>query len=155
MQKSPKKWRRYTGWQVAHLALTWLLWIGRLKCQVSFSLFQISLSLQVHTLLQLSNFNFFLMFILFVVDAWWRMYGGRVPLLQKLAIHILNQTCSSSGCERNWSVFEKIHNKMRNRLTLKNLKYFKFPNKILNSLNNIFFYNYYFMIFVQVGVPTT
>lgn len=85
------------------------------------------------------------------------MYGGRVPLLQKLAVRILSQTCSSSGCERNWSVFEKIHNKKRNRLTLKHLKYCKFPNKFLNSLNNIFFIiliiNYYFMNFVQVGVP--
>eukprot|EP00253_Pinus_taeda_P032823 PITA_32823 len=34
-------------------------------------------------------------------DAWWKMYGGRVPLLQKLAIRILSQTCSSLGCERN------------------------------------------------------
>eukprot|EP00253_Pinus_taeda_P034416 PITA_34416 len=49
-------------------------------------------------------------------DAWWKMYGGRVPLLQKLAIRILSQTCSSSGCERNLSVFEKIHNKKSNRL---------------------------------------
>eukprot|EP00253_Pinus_taeda_P011788 PITA_11788 len=48
-------------------------------------------------------------------DSWWRMYGARVPLLQKLAIRILSQTCSSSGCERNWSVFEKIHKKKRNR----------------------------------------
>eukprot|EP00253_Pinus_taeda_P032440 PITA_32440 len=40
-------------------------------------------------------------------DAWWRMYGGKVTLLQKLAIRILCQTCSSLGCERNWSVFEK------------------------------------------------
>eukprot|EP00253_Pinus_taeda_P032034 PITA_32034 len=51
-----------------------------------------------------------------MLDAWWRMYGGRVPVLQKLAIRILSQTCSSSGCECNWSVFEKIHNKKRNRL---------------------------------------
>eukprot|EP00253_Pinus_taeda_P006302 PITA_06302 len=51
-------------------------------------------------------------------DAWWRMYGARVPLLQKLAIRILNQTCSSSGCECNWRVYEKIHNKKRNELTL-------------------------------------
>eukprot|EP00253_Pinus_taeda_P003094 PITA_03094 len=36
-----------------------------------------------------------------VPDAWWKMYGGRVPLLQKLAICILSQTCSSSGCEHN------------------------------------------------------
>eukprot|EP00253_Pinus_taeda_P028791 PITA_28791 len=54
-------------------------------------------------------------------DAWWQMYGKRVPLLQKLAILILSQTCSSSGCERNWSVFEKIHNKKRNRLETQRL----------------------------------
>ncbi|KAK4383644.1 hypothetical protein Sango_2755800 [Sesamum angolense] len=34
----------------------------------------------------------------------------------KLAIRILSQTASSSGCERNWSVFERIHTKKRNRL---------------------------------------
>eukprot|EP00253_Pinus_taeda_P008008 PITA_08008 len=49
-------------------------------------------------------------------DAWWKMYGARVPLLQKLAIQIFSQTCSSPRCERNWSVFEKIHNKKCNRL---------------------------------------
>eukprot|EP00253_Pinus_taeda_P035329 PITA_35329 len=54
-------------------------------------------------------------------DAWWQMYGKRVPLLQKLAIRILSQTCSSSRCERNWSVFEKIHNKKRNRLETQRL----------------------------------
>eukprot|EP00253_Pinus_taeda_P026051 PITA_26051 len=47
-------------------------------------------------------------------DAWWTSYGGRVPHLQKLAIRVLSQTCSSFGCERNWSVFDKIHNKRRN-----------------------------------------
>eukprot|EP00253_Pinus_taeda_P034285 PITA_34285 len=56
-----------------------------------------------------------------IPDVLWRMCGARVPLLQKLAIRIFSQTCSSSGCERNWSVFEKIHNKKRNMLTLKNL----------------------------------
>eukprot|EP00253_Pinus_taeda_P023416 PITA_23416 len=48
--------------------------------------------------------------------AWWTSYGARVPHLQKLAIRVLSQTCSSSGCERNWSVFDKIHSKKRNRL---------------------------------------
>jgi hypothetical protein len=59
----------------------------------------------------------FLIFLFhyFVVDIWWRSYGARSPNLQKLAIRILSQTCSSSGCERNWSVFEKIHAKKRNR----------------------------------------
>ncbi|CAN1750130.1 hypothetical protein LINPERHAP1_LOCUS3945 [Linum perenne] len=38
------------------------------------------------------------------------------PLLQNIAIKLLSQTASSSGCERNWSVFERIHTKRRNRL---------------------------------------
>eukprot|EP00253_Pinus_taeda_P004357 PITA_04357 len=54
-------------------------------------------------------------------DAWWTSYGGRVPHLQKLAIRVLSQTCSSSGCERNWSVFDKIHSNKRNRLESKRL----------------------------------
>ncbi|KAK2411095.1 hypothetical protein QL285_046412 [Trifolium repens] len=47
---------------------------------------------------------------------WWKIYGGSAPILQKLAIRSLGQTSSSSGCERNWSVFERIHTKRRNRL---------------------------------------
>ncbi|CAN1764159.1 hypothetical protein LINPERHAP1_LOCUS9156 [Linum perenne] len=38
------------------------------------------------------------------------------PILQKIAIRLLSKTASSSGCERNWSVFERIHTKRRNRL---------------------------------------
>jgi len=56
------------------------------------------------------------MFLEFFVDTWWENYGSTVPILQKMAIRVLSQTCSSSGCERNWSVFEKIHTKKRNRL---------------------------------------
>ncbi|RVX03764.1 hypothetical protein CK203_023009 [Vitis vinifera] len=44
-------------------------------------------------------------------DEWWRLHGYNAPHLQKLAIQILSQTASSSGCERNWSVFERIHTK--------------------------------------------
>ena len=59
----------------------------------------------------LLNFKFSssLMFLQFIVDTWWKTYGRRVPHLQKLVVQILSQTCSSSGCERNWSVFEKTH----------------------------------------------
>nr|GEY04906.1 hypothetical protein [Tanacetum cinerariifolium] len=49
-------------------------------------------------------------------DEWWRMFGGDCPILQNFAIRILSQTASSSDCERNWSVFERIHTKRRNRL---------------------------------------
>ncbi|KAL6523730.1 hypothetical protein OROGR_017333 [Orobanche gracilis] len=37
---------------------------------------------------------------------WWSQYGTSAPTLQKFAIKVLSLTCSSSGCERNWSVFE-------------------------------------------------
>ncbi|XP_028193171.1 uncharacterized protein LOC114378744 [Glycine soja] len=52
---------------------------------------------------------------------WWRMFGSQTPNLQKLAIKILSLTCSASGCERNWSVFEQIHSKKRIRLEHKRL----------------------------------
>eukprot|EP00253_Pinus_taeda_P001833 PITA_01833 len=52
---------------------------------------------------------------------WWEAFGGHCPELQKFAIRILSQTCSATGCERNWSVFERIHTKKRNRLDQKRL----------------------------------
>eukprot|EP00253_Pinus_taeda_P012842 PITA_12842 len=58
---------------------------------------------------------------LFMPHIWWQSYGERAPNLQKLAIRILSQTCSSSRCERNWSVFEKIYAKKRNRLEFAHL----------------------------------
>ncbi|RWR97260.1 protein FAM50A-like protein [Cinnamomum micranthum f. kanehirae] len=53
--------------------------------------------------------------------AWWAAYGSKTPNLQKFAIKVLSLTCCSSGCERNWSVFEHIHSKKRNRLDQKRL----------------------------------
>ncbi|KAL8514689.1 hypothetical protein ACS0TY_013688 [Phlomoides rotata] len=49
-------------------------------------------------------------------DEWWKYFGCGAPNLQNLAMKILSRTSSSSGCERNWSVFERIHTKKRNRL---------------------------------------
>lgn len=59
---------------------------------------------------------YFITFACNIQDQWWESYGCGAPNLQKLAIRVLSQTCSSSGCERNWSVFEHIHSKKRNRL---------------------------------------
>ncbi|CAN1141741.1 hypothetical protein LINPERPRIM_LOCUS25651 [Linum perenne] len=39
---------------------------------------------------------------------WWSSFGDDVPELQKFAVRILSLTCSASGCERNWSVFERV-----------------------------------------------
>ncbi|CAM8978732.1 unnamed protein product [Rhodiola kirilowii] len=52
---------------------------------------------------------------------WWKAYGSETPKLQKFAISILSLTCTSSRCERNWSVFQQLHTKRRNRLSQERL----------------------------------
>ncbi|GLJ45608.1 hypothetical protein SUGI_0960040 [Cryptomeria japonica] len=47
---------------------------------------------------------------------WWMSYGAQTPELQRFAIRILSQGASSSACERNWSCFDHIHSKKRNKL---------------------------------------
>ncbi|CAD6238271.1 unnamed protein product [Miscanthus lutarioriparius] len=72
--------------------------------------------------------------------SWWRLYGTKTPALQKMATRILSLTSSSSGCERNWSGFEGIHTKKRNRLTttrLNKLVYFQFNSKLINKKEKI------------------
>ena len=48
--------------------------------------------------------------------TWWSLYAADYPDLQRLAVRILSQTCSITQCDRNWSMFERIHLKKRNRL---------------------------------------
>ncbi|XP_042448918.1 uncharacterized protein LOC122033820 [Zingiber officinale] len=43
--------------------------------------------------------------------SWWDSYGDECPELQKFAIRALSLTCSSSGCEHNWSAFEMMINR--------------------------------------------
>ncbi|RWR81594.1 zf-BED domain-containing protein/DUF659 domain-containing protein/Dimer_Tnp_hAT domain-containing protein [Cinnamomum micranthum f. kanehirae] len=52
---------------------------------------------------------------LFPAD-WWSTYGGGCPNLTRLAIRILSQTCSTSGCNRDLIPVEHIHGQKRNRL---------------------------------------
>ncbi|XP_057745498.1 uncharacterized protein LOC130963392 [Arachis stenosperma] len=49
-------------------------------------------------------------------DEWWSLFRGSAPCLQKIAVRILSQASASSRCERNWSLFDQIHTKRRNRL---------------------------------------
>ncbi|XP_028101585.1 uncharacterized protein LOC114300901 [Camellia sinensis] len=49
--------------------------------------------------------------VIITVD-WWASYGSKTPNLQTFAIKVLNLTCSSLGCERNWSVFEHKRNRL-------------------------------------------
>ncbi|XP_073036746.1 uncharacterized protein [Primulina eburnea] len=68
--------------------------------------------------------------------SWWDFYGNEVPNLKVMAKKILGLTTSSSGCERNWSVFEGIHTKKRNRLDttrMNNLVYVQFNARLMNK----------------------
>ncbi|CAO2046328.1 unnamed protein product, partial [Urochloa humidicola] len=72
--------------------------------------------------------------------SWWRLYGYETPALQKMATRILSLTSSSSGCERNWSGFEGVHTKKRNKLTttrLNKLVYIQFNLKLLSKREKI------------------
>ncbi|XP_038711803.1 uncharacterized protein LOC120005997 [Tripterygium wilfordii] len=66
--------------------------------------------------------------------GWWSNYGGSTSNSKKITIRILSLTTNSSGCERNWSTFEGVHTKKRNRLDskrLNNLVYVQFNAKLL------------------------
>ncbi|RDY06914.1 hypothetical protein CR513_09037, partial [Mucuna pruriens] len=64
-----------------------------------------------------------------ITAEWWKMYGAHTLHLQNIIIKVLSLTCSSSGCERNWSTFEHIHSKKRSKLEhqkLQDLVYVKY-----------------------------
>jgi len=53
-----------------------------------------------------------------------------------MATRILSLISSSSGCERNWSGFDGVHTKKRNRLTidrLNKLVFIQFNNMLINK----------------------
>ncbi|KAL4567756.1 hypothetical protein LXL04_023349 [Taraxacum kok-saghyz] len=65
---------------------------------------------------------------------WWASYGSSAPNLKKFAIRVLSLICSATSCERNWSVFQHLHTKKRNRLAqarLNDMVFVKF-NRALN-----------------------
>nr|XP_025877595.1 uncharacterized protein LOC112937328 [Oryza sativa Japonica Group] len=75
----------------------------------------------------------------FRAAKWWLNHGTSTPNLRKLAARILSLTCSSSACERNWSVFEQVHTKKRNRLLherMRDLVFVKFNSKLRNKREN-------------------
>jgi hypothetical protein len=61
--------------------------------------------------------------------AWWNVYGGGTPQLQRLATRVLSQVVNTSSAERCWSTYSFIHNVKRNRLNVgraKSLVYFHY-----------------------------
>ena len=47
---------------------------------------------------------------------WWEHFGSGCPELQEVAIKVLAQCSVASACERNWSTYDFIHSKKRNKL---------------------------------------
>ncbi|XLV03352.1 hypothetical protein S245_017689, partial [Arachis hypogaea] len=69
---------------------------------------------------------------------WWLTYGHEAPNMRDLAIKILSLTCSASGCERNWSIFEHIHTKKRNKLDherMESLVFIKYNQQLIEMYN--------------------
>jgi hypothetical protein len=69
--------------------------------------------------------------------SWWDMYGNETPALQALAVKVLSQCSSSSSCERNWSTFDFIHSKKRNRLNPTTTRKLVFVHQNLKLLDKI------------------
>ncbi|XP_073222508.1 uncharacterized protein [Cicer arietinum] len=54
-------------------------------------------------------------------SQWWKSCGDEHPELQSFPIRALSLTCNSPGCERNYSAFEMVHTKRRNRFKQKTM----------------------------------
>ncbi|RVW36368.1 hypothetical protein CK203_083841 [Vitis vinifera] len=65
---------------------------------------------------------------------WWAAYGASTPNLQKFAMKVLNLTCSASGCERNWSIFENRRNRLDHQ-RLNDLVYIKYNRALKRRYN--------------------
>jgi hypothetical protein len=60
--------------------------------------------------------------------TWWMLFGSSTPNLTKLALQLISQCCSSSGCERNQSTFALLHTQVRKHLSYKKLNKFVYVN---------------------------
>ncbi|WOL01278.1 transposase-like protein [Canna indica] len=52
---------------------------------------------------------------------WWTVYGYEVPVLQRAAVRILSQPCSSYRFKWNWNTFDNIYTKNYNKMELEKL----------------------------------
>lgn len=57
------------------------------------------------------------LFFYVVLAAWWQQHGICCLELQRIAVRILSQTCSSMGCEHNWSIFDQMYSLRSSRLS--------------------------------------
>ncbi|MCI31222.1 hypothetical protein A2U01_0052434 [Trifolium medium] len=67
--------------------------------------------------------------------SWWLVHGVHAPLLQKVALKLLAQPCSSSCSERNWSTYSFINSLRRNKLLPKRAEDLVFVHSNLRLLS--------------------
>ncbi|XP_054797659.1 putative transcriptional regulator tpeD [Prosopis cineraria] len=67
--------------------------------------------------------------------AWWSNHGADAPKLQGTALKLLNQPCSSSCCERNWSTYSFVHSLKRNKMLPKRTENLVFVHSNLRLLS--------------------
>ncbi|KAJ7955323.1 HAT dimerization domain-containing protein [Quillaja saponaria] len=53
--------------------------------------------------------------------AWWQQHRISCLELQRIAVRVLSQTCLSSGCDHDWSMYDQIYSKRHNCLAHKKL----------------------------------
>jgi len=73
---------------------------------------------------------------------WWMSFGAHVPELQHVAIRVLAQVTSASSCERNWSTFDFIHTKKRNRMKCERVRDIVFVHANLRLKDKVENINY-------------
>lgn len=77
----------------------------------------------------------------YITGLWWEQYGDSAPVLQRVAMRILSQVCSSSTFERHWSTFQQIHSEKRNKLdkeTLNDVAYVNYNLKLSRQVQTKF-----------------
>ncbi|GMI71602.1 hypothetical protein like AT1G79740 [Hibiscus trionum] len=71
---------------------------------------------------------------------WWEQFGDSAPVLQRVAIRILSQVCSTFTFERHWSTFQQIHTEKRNKIdkeTLNDVVYINYNLKLARQMKTM------------------
>nr|XP_043635943.1 uncharacterized protein LOC122607087 [Erigeron canadensis]XP_043635948.1 uncharacterized protein LOC122607087 [Erigeron canadensis] len=71
---------------------------------------------------------------------WWEQYGDAAPTLQRVAMRILSQVCSTTPLKKHWSTFQEIHSEKRNKInkeTLNDIAFIHYNLKLARSKKSV------------------
>lgn len=74
-----------------------------------------------------------------IAGLWWEQFGDAAPMLQRLAIRILSQVCSTFTFEKHWNTFQQTHSEKRNKIdkeTLNDLVYINYNLKLTRQMRS-------------------